>query len=137
MPYALTFRKPFKITNSEQYINECCIGGDLVLDQLLPALKESYDDIEANQEDWGWFAWFESSGVKLAVDIFADDPAAGEFQIHLTARRPRFLLSAKVEDTSELEELLRTVMQSLEAWSVEELKVERVNEKYMPIPNGN
>lgn len=132
MPYALAFRKQVAIPDREQYINECCIGGDLVLDRLLPALRSTYGDLQSNQEDWGWFAWFEHSGVKLAVDVFTNDPEAGEFQIHLTSRKPRFLFSSKVEDTPELEGLRQLVVRELEAWTVGELRIERVDEKYMP-----
>src|SRR5512145_1749084 len=99
MPYALTFRKPVVVTDREQYINDCCIGGDLVIDRLLPALRAKYGELQSNQEDWGWFAWFEQSGVKLAVDVFTHDEAAGEFQVLLTSRKPRLLLGAKVQDT--------------------------------------
>ena len=134
MPYALTFRKPVTILDREQYINDCCIGGDVVLDQLMPSLKVRYSDIQSNQEDWGWFAWFEQSGVKLAVDVFTNNEATGEFQLHLTSRKPRFLLGAKVEDTPELEQLRQLVVKELEAWSVVQLQIERVDDKYMP-PN--
>ena len=132
MPYALTFRKPVVITDREQYINDCCIGGDLVIGRLLPALRAKYGELQSNQEDWGWFAWFEQSGVKLAVDVFTNDEAAGEFQAHLTSRKHRLLLGAKVQDTPELEALRELVVKELEAWSVAQLQVERVDAKYMP-----
>jgi hypothetical protein len=132
MPYALTFRKPVVITDREQYINDCCIGGDLVIDRLLPALRAKYGELQSNQEDWGWFAWFEQSGVDLAVDVFTNDEAAGEFQVLLTSRKPRLLLGAKVQDTPELEALRQLVVKELEAWSVAQLQIERVDEKYMP-----
>lgn len=53
MPYILTFVKPITIAHSEQYINDCCIGGDIVLDQLLPGLRARYGELQSNQEDWG------------------------------------------------------------------------------------
>jgi hypothetical protein len=133
MPYIVSFVKPVAVADREQYINDCCIGGDLVLEQLLPSLKERYGDLESNQEDWGWFAWFEHLGVKLAVDVHTSDESAGEFQIHLTSRRPRLLLGAKIEDTLELEALRELVISGLQAWTVNKLEVERVNEKYMPV----
>jgi len=133
MPYAISFRKPVEVTDPEQYINDCCIGGDLVLAQILPGLKPQYEGIETNQEDWGWFAWIEKSGVKLAVDIFDNDPAVGEFQMHATSRKPRFFLSSKVADTPELEELRNIIVRELEAWPVGELAVERIDERYLPL----
>ncbi|WP_410497945.1 hypothetical protein [Chitinibacter sp. S2-10] len=136
MPYSLTFQKSVEIIDPEQYFNDCCIGGDVVLEQLLPTLNSQYCDIEANQEDWGWFAWFEKSGVKLAVDIFTDDQVANLFQIHLTSRKPRLLFGTTVQDTPELEELRQIVEKQLNAWPVDKLNIERVNNKYFPVSNA-
>ena len=132
MPYIVSFVKPVTLRDREQYINDCCIGGGLVLEQLLPVLRERYGDLQSNQEDWGWFAWFEHSGVKLAVDVHTNDADKGEFQVHLTSRRPRLLLAAKIQDTPELEALRGLVVSKLQSWEVTNLEVERVNEKYMP-----
>lgn len=132
MPYVVSFIKPLEANDTEQYINDCCIGGDLVLNRLLPVIEDRYDDLLANQEDWGWFAWFEQSGVKLAVDIYTNNPSEGEFQIHLTSRKPRLLLGAKIQDTPELEVLRELIVERLSAWPVTRLEVERVNEKYLP-----
>lgn len=133
MPYIVSFFKPVQVNDRGQYINDCCIGGDLVLEQLLPALKQRYGDIEANQEDWGWFAWFDHTGIKLAVDVHTTDELAGEFHIHLTSRKPRLLLGAKIQDTPELEVLREMVKASLQAWGVSKLEVEPVDDKYMPV----
>jgi hypothetical protein len=132
MPYAIRFSKLVAITDRAQYINDCCIGGDVVLEQLRPSLADRYGKLQSNQEDWGWFAWFEHSGVKLAVDIFTDDETTGRFQIHLTSRKPRLMFSAKIEDTPELDSLRELVVSRLQAWRVADLEVERVNEKYLP-----
>ena len=133
MPYIISFVKSVALTDPDQYINDCCIGGDLVLEQLLPALRERYGDLMSNQEDWGWFAWFEDSGVRLAVDVHTNDHSAGEFQVHLTSNTPRFLFGPKIQDTPELESLKALVTPALQSWGVAKLEVERVNEKYMPI----
>ena len=134
MPFSIRFRKPVDVTEAEPYINDCCIGGDVVLERLLPALRQAYGDLEPTQEDWGWFVWFEHVGVKLAVDVFTQDPLTNEFEIHLTSRKARLLRSARVVDTPELEALRRRVVSSLEAWPVTSLIVERLDEKHMPIP---
>ncbi len=134
MPFSIRFRKPVDVTEAEPYINDCCIGGDVVLEHLLPALRQSYGDLEPTQEDWGWFVWFEHVGVKLAVDVFTQDPLTNEFEIHLTSRKARLLRSARVVDTPELEALRQRVVSSLEAWPVTSLIVERLDEKHMPIP---
>lgn len=130
MPYIVTFTKPLGASGQEQYINDCCIGGDIVLDHLLPSLRATYGDLQSNQEDWGWFAWFARNGIKLAVDVHTHDASLGEFQIHLTSRKNRFLLGSKIQDTPELEELRKLVMSSLENWEVSGLEVELVNDKY-------
>ncbi|WP_428717305.1 hypothetical protein [Undibacterium curvum] len=132
MPYIVSFSKKIEIVDPEQYINDCCIGGDIVLEQFLPMLRERYDDLQSNQEDWGWFAWFEQSRVKLAVDVYTHEATAGEFQIHLTSRAPRLLLGPKIQDTPELEALRELIVSKLQSWNVSKLEVERVNEKYMP-----
>ena len=133
MPYIVVFRKRVDIADPDLYINPCCIGGDVVLDQLLPMLEADYGDVEAGQEDWGWFAWFGVDKVKLAVDIYANDPETGEFQILLTSRTPRFLLGDNIEDTPALEAVREAVAKKLEAWDVEALTVERVDEDYAPL----
>ena len=134
MPWIIHFVKPVQIVDRDEYINDCCIGGDIVLARLLPSLRQRYgEDIQANQEDWGWFAWFQESGVKLAVDVHTNDPGRGEFQLHLTSRRPRLLFGSKVEDTAQLEQLRDLVVSELQSWPVESLSVERVDDKYMPI----
>jgi hypothetical protein len=134
MPYVVSFVKPVQLVDREQYINDCCVGGDVVLDRLLPSLRARYGtDLQSNQEDWGWFAWFAQSGIKLAVDVHTTDHETGEFAVHLTSSRPRFLLGAKVQDTPELEQLRELVVSQLESWPVERLSVERVDDQYMPI----
>lgn len=111
MPYELAFTKLVPIADRAQYFNECCVGGDVVMDQLLPMLRAKYEGIETNQEDWGWFAWFKDAGSNLAVDVFSDHPDAGEFRIHITSRAPRFLFGAKVMDTPELGRRRQPVLQ--------------------------
>jgi hypothetical protein len=134
MPYIVSFVKPLDVADREQYINDCCLGGDIVLEYLLPALRTRYgSDLQSTQEDWGWFVWFEQLGVKLAVDVHTNDHTLVEFQLVLTSRRPRLLLGAKIQDTPELEQLRQLVVSELQAWPVEQLSVERVDEKYMPV----
>ena|SRR5687767_298774 len=133
MPYALSFTRPVVIVARDHYINDCCVGGDIVLERLLPALRDRYGDLQSNQEDWGWFAWFEHAGVKLAVDIFTNDEQTGQFQLHLTSRMPRLLLAAKVQDTPELEALRELVVGELASWPVGRIEVGRVDENYHPL----
>lgn len=133
MPYEIAFTKQIEVTYPEQYINECCVGGDIVADALLPALRDTYGELTADQEDWGWFLWFSRSGVNLAVDIFCDDPEAGSFRIHLTSRVRTMLFSTKVSDTPELEQLCRLVVSALAAWTGSQPTVTLLDAKYLPI----
>ena len=76
-----------------------------------------YSDIQTNQEDWGWFIWFRKGTIKLAIDIFTEDPEQGVFRIHLTSRTKRLLVLDSVLDTPELEELRALVTTDLSAWA--------------------
>jgi hypothetical protein len=123
MPYEIAFTRPVPITDREQYINECCVGGDAVVDALEPAVRARYADIQTNQEDWGWFIWFKKGSVKLAIDVHTDDGDAGEFRIRLTSQTKR-LIGYKEADTPELEELRALVESELRAWSATKITVE-------------
>lgn len=120
MPYEIAFTKRVPITDRERYINECCVGGDIVVGALLPAVRERYEDIQTNQEDWGWFIWFKKGRVKLAIDVHTDAGDAGEFRIRLTSRTKR-LLGYQEADTPELDELRALVESQLKKWSAEKI----------------
>ena len=117
MPYELSFTKAVGVQDREQYINECCIGGDVVRDVLLPLVSSRYEDVQTEQEDWGWFIWFRKGPVRLAIDIFTDDPEIGAFRIHLTSRVKRFLAFERVVDSPELDALRDAVVEVLSAWA--------------------
>jgi hypothetical protein len=136
MPYELTFTLDLPITDNDKYINDCCIGGDVVLDLLEPTLKARYAPYESNQEDWGWFAWFEDGATKLAVDIYTDEPSTGLFRVHLTGRTSRWVLPDKIEDGAKLEALRDLVLSVLGAGPIHALSVIRVNSKYVPVENA-
>ena len=122
MPYEIAFTKPVTITDREHYINECCVAGDQVAAALLPAITARYEDIQHEQEDWGWFIWFHTGDVKLAVDVFTDDADAGQFRIMLTSRK-RKLLFDKAVDTPELDALKGLVIAELERWRASSIRV--------------
>ena len=124
MPYEIEFVRLVPIEDPEQYINDCCIGGDVVVNALLPAVVQRYKDIETNQEDWGWFIWFKHGDVKLAIDVHSDDGENGQFRIRLTSQTKRFL-GYKENDTPELEELRELVESELKKWSATIVRVER------------
>jgi len=127
MPYELTFKKQVPIRERERYLNDCCEGGDVVLDRLLPAVKARYADVDMVQEDWGWFLWFRKGPVKLAIDVFTDDSKTGEFRIHLTSRLKRWMFFDSVTDTPDLDELRDLVQRELTAWLGCEPQVRRLD----------
>jgi hypothetical protein len=131
VPYEVSFIKQVPVVDREQYINECCVGGDVVVDQLLPSVRASYAGIQTNQEDWGWFIWFNKGNVRLAIDVFTDDPEKGQFRIHLTSRTKRLFLVETVVDTSELEEFRTLVESELKAWGANAIKSAHLDCNYM------
>jgi hypothetical protein len=132
MPYEISFRKPVEVSDPEIYINECCWGGDVVQQQLLPIVESGYTDIMAEQEDWGWFIWFKKGDLNLAIDIHTDS-REGEFRIHVSAARVRFfgLSRRPADDTPEVEALVEKVVARLRAWGAEAVMVEHMNESFM------
>jgi len=123
MPYELTFRKKLEIADRDRYFNDECIGGDVVADRLLPEIRARYQDVQSNQEDWGWFIWCSDGPVSLAIDIYCDDVEAGAFRIDLTSRVKRFLLGPRNQDTPELEKLKALVLDTLSPWAESSLEV--------------
>ena len=117
MPYELSFTKQVEVSDPTQYINECCVGGDVVSAALLPTLQEEYGEIDAGEEDWGWFLWFSAGGQNLAVDVFTDSYQAGDFRLRLTASKRMLLFGRKEVDTPELERLKDAVYRALIAWT--------------------
>jgi hypothetical protein len=53
MPYELSFTKQIEVANPGLYINDCCVGGDVVSAALLPALEARYGQVDTGEEDWG------------------------------------------------------------------------------------
>ncbi len=116
MPYELSFTKRVDVADPARYINDCCIGGDIVSAALLPALQARYGHVDDCEEDWGWFMWASADGLRLAVDIFTDDSLTGRFRARLATSRPRLLFGNKEVDTAALDELKDIVHARLTAW---------------------
>ena len=135
MPYEISFTKRVPILDREQYINDCCIGGDVVVDQLLVSVQSRYADVQMNQEDWGWFIWFRKGKVRLAIDVFTDDSEVGAFRVHLTSRTKRWLVLDSVIDTPELEDLRVQVASQLAVWAGIAVKVVRLDNNYSEVAN--
>lgn len=116
MPYELSFPKQMDVANTARYINDCCIGGDVVSAALLPALQARYVQVDTGAEDWGWFIWSTRDRLRLAVDIFTDDYRVGRFRARVATSRRGPLFGWKEIDTAELEELKQIVHAQLSSW---------------------
>jgi hypothetical protein len=116
MPYELSFTKQIEVANPGLYINDCCVGGDVVSAALLPALKARYGQVDTGEEDWGWFMWSTRDRLRLAVDIFTDDYRVGRFRARIATSRRGLLFGWKEVDTAELEELKQIVQARLSSW---------------------
>ncbi|HMD40864.1 MAG TPA: hypothetical protein VKH15_16380 [Candidatus Acidoferrum sp.] len=118
MPYEISFTKKIAVEKTDIYFNECCWGGDSVRDVLLPLIAGKYEDVETNQEDWGWFIWFRKGGERLGIDICCDDPSTGEFRIRLSSRTRKFLWFYRDDvDTPELETIRVIVCAKIQEWA--------------------
>ncbi len=135
MPYEIEFQQQITAPEPEIYINECCFGGDVVSGWIEPAVLERYEHVRAEQEDWGWFLWFRRGTLRLAIDIFCDDPATGSFRIHLTTREHRRFRSDRIADTPELEALKDLVIDRLTPRVGGELAVTRLDADYGELPS--
>lgn len=135
MPYQIVFAKTLAISNTDDYVNPCCWGGDVVARRLLPMVEASYRDIQCNQEDWGWFIWFRDGSLTLAIDIFCDDLATGEFRIHLTSKMRKWV-SSRIVDGPELDALKANVLAQLAAWQVSELQASKLDAEYREVESA-
>lgn len=115
MPYEIKFTN--KLEGKSDYINECCFGGDVVVDLLLPIFREHYSSIQSDQEDWGWFIWFKNGNSKCAVDIFCEDPNLGLYIIHAhcyDTERKYLVLKSKIENKHKLERLIKIIIETIQ-----------------------
>jgi hypothetical protein len=113
--FEISFQKEIAVTKRD-YINECCWGGDVIRDHFLPPVSSRYEKIQTDQEDWGWFLWFERDGVRLAIDIFCDDPSTYQFRLRLYSLRRKFFFFHTEVDSPHLIELKDLVVADLQAW---------------------
>jgi hypothetical protein len=133
MPFELSFTKRISVDDPEVYFNECCWGGDHVPDRLMPMIREHYESIQNNQQDWGWFIWFRDGGTKLAVDVFCDDKILGQFRVFLTSQVKRSLPGYRVADSDELGVLKMRVRKELESWADSSVSVALLDENHDPM----
>ena len=116
MPYEISFSKKLSLPTDEHYINDCCVGGDFILEQLLPQVKNAYANIASAQEDWGWFIWCNQGKTHCAIEVCCEDIQTGHYLIHLHAhtKQTRWLLfTRRTEDRASLDTLHTLVINTL------------------------
>jgi len=117
MSYFLSFTKHVAVPESSSYFNDCCRGGDVVRDYLLPQVEAAgLGKIETGQEDWGWYIWFFQGQVRIEINIYCDDIEQGEFRI-LVASKKRKGLFMRYADSPELERVKDLVFRALSEWA--------------------
>ena len=126
VPYEVSFTAPFAVADPTHYINDCCWGGDVIRDRLMPLVAKGYQSVQTDQEDWGWFIWFRDGAIRLAIDIHCDDISAGAFRVRLTSRRKK-LIGSEVLDTPELDRLRDTLLSATAAWTGP-VRIEKVDD---------
>jgi hypothetical protein len=138
VPYELAFTKSFEVSCPDPeargprafYINDCCWGGDVVTEQLLPLVKD-YEKVIHCQEDWGWLIWFRKGDQRFEINIMCDAPRVGQYRIHLVAFRRKWLRK-RIADTPELEALRDLVVPELRSWAGE-VAVVKVDDNFLPV----
>jgi len=84
MAYEIEFTATLNVSDPKIYINDCCWGGDVIRDRLLPMVSSEYEHVETSQEDWGWFIWMRRGQQWSGVDIYSDEKDSGDFRIHIS-----------------------------------------------------
>lgn len=73
MDFGWTVQKKFQDAGKRNYINECCIGGDEILElfkfDLASEMKIDAEKIDIYQEDWGWALEFTKNEVSYFLAV--------------------------------------------------------------------
>jgi hypothetical protein len=117
MAYEIEFATDVSVTDPEIYINDCCWGGDVVRDRLLPIVSTTrvYDSVRTGQEDWGWFLWMRLGKELTRVHIQCDDKDGGIFRIHVFGSVKQWLRWKDI-DTLEVERMNEVILNEIKKW---------------------
>jgi hypothetical protein len=117
MAYQMEVTTKVHVVHPEIYINDCCWGGDVVCDRLLPAISATnlYESVKTGQEDWGWYIWMQQGRAMTRIHIQCDDKDAGEFRIQLFASKKRWLLWKDI-DTPDVERVHQLIISEIKKW---------------------
>jgi predicted small secreted protein len=117
MNFEWTVPKTFADIPEREYINDCCIGGDEILNQLKPDIASQMNvdksKIEIYQEDWGWALEFSKDEVfySLGLNNNYEGGEKTDFAVVIEANRKvkKFLFTKSVEATNELNEFAEVI----------------------------
>lgn len=117
MEFEWTVPKTFADIPEREYINDCCIGCDDVLNQLKPeiAVQTKVDDNQfaIYQEDWGWALEFSKDEVFYFLGISnagkIEKKTLFTIQIEANRKIKKLLFTKKVEAANELTEFAEIV----------------------------
>jgi hypothetical protein len=116
MAYEIEFTAQISVANPNIYFNDCCWGGDVICERLLPFVRGRFSDIQTAQEDWGWFIWFRQGAVLLAIDIFCDEKESGRFRVHISANKKKWLIFRSAVGPPETAEIKEAVVGEIRKW---------------------
>jgi hypothetical protein len=125
--YEIEFTADLPVRGSQQYINKCCWGGDVIRDRLIGPITDhvatqaasgtEYLGVRSGQEDWGWFIWARCNSVVLATDIYCDDNKTGAYRLHLYGRKKKSFFRWQSVDVPQLSPLKDVVVEALQRWA--------------------
>lgn len=119
MYFELTTSKVFKNYSSKEYINDCCIGCDEILNQLKVEIASEMsidkNSIEIYQEDWGWALEFLKNEITylLAISNASElEDSESLFTIYTEAIRKekKMFFNKKVTANIELNKFFKLVL---------------------------
>ena len=113
----------FKNIRERKYINLCCVGCDVILNELKPEIAEQMNldenPITIYQEDWGWALEFSKNGIDYLLAVSNSSEAESDetlFSAYTEATRKEkgLFLDKRVDTQDELESFSRIVSKSAE-----------------------
>jgi len=113
--YEIEFTAKFTVDNPERYINDCCWGGDVIRDRLLPAVSGGYEKVQTGQEDWGWFIWMRHGKQRTHADIYCDDKVSGSYRIHIYGAQRKWL-RLKLVDGDDIDHVKSLTVNEIDKW---------------------
>lgn len=123
MDFEIQVRQAFTANPEKKYINDCCVGGDEILnklkDEIASSMKMEVRNMTFYQEDWGWALEFSKNdffyflGISNLLEAHEDQTY---FSVGTNAKRQvkKLIFNQLVEDDSESKKFSEIVKRSAE-----------------------